>query len=119
MAHDHHHHHTVPAQSLNGIFIFSIVLNVLFVLIEAVVGFWQDSLSLLSDAGHNLSDVFSLLLVFSFRIAGKHSRKRFYAIAGKHIRERFLCHGRDKITINGYCVCSVKVLPLHSILKYK
>ena len=79
MAHDHHHHHhTVRTQSLNGIFIFSIVLNVLFVLIEAVVGFWQDSLSLLSDAGHNLSDVFSLLLVLvAFRLAKVHSNEHF------------------------------------------
>ena len=48
---------------MSGIFILSIILNGLFVLIEAGVGLWQNSLSLLSDAGHNLSDVFSLLLV--------------------------------------------------------
>ena len=74
----HHHHHTAPTQSLNGIFIFSIVLNVLFVLIEAGVGLWQDSLSLLSDAGHNLSDVFSLLLVLvAFRLAKVHNNERY------------------------------------------
>ena len=39
------------------------VINLLFVIIEAAIGLWQNSLSLLSDAGHNLSDVFSLLLV--------------------------------------------------------
>ena len=77
MAH-HHHHHTAPTQSLNGIFIFSVILNVLFVLIEAVVGLWQDSLSLLSDAGHNLSDVFSLVLVLvAFRLAKVHSNERY------------------------------------------
>ncbi len=63
MEHHHHHHHAAPAQSLNGIFVLSIILNGLFVLIEAGVGLWQNSLSLLSDAGHNLSDVFSLVLV--------------------------------------------------------
>ena len=78
MVHHHNHQHVAPAQSLNGIFIFSIVLNVLFVLIEAGVGLWQDSLSLLSDAGHNLSDVFSLLLVLvAFRLAKVHSNERF------------------------------------------
>ena len=41
----------------------SIILNLLFVAVEASVGLWQNSLSLLSDAGHNLSDVFSLVLV--------------------------------------------------------
>ena len=79
MAHEHHHHHhSVGTQSLNGIFVFSIVLNILFVLIEAGVGLWQDSLSLLSDAGHNLSDVFSLLLVLiAFRLAKVHSNEHF------------------------------------------
>ena len=77
MAH-HHHHHAAQTQSLNGIFVFSIVLNILFVLIEAGVGLWQDSLSLLSDAGHNLSDVFSLVLVLvAFRLAKVHSNPRF------------------------------------------
>ena len=76
--HHHHHHHAAPTQSLNGIFILSIILNGLFVLIEAGVGLWQDSLSLLSDAGHNLSDVFSLLLVLiAFRLAKVQRNERF------------------------------------------
>ena len=74
----HHHHHATPTQSLNGIFILSIILNGLFVLIEAGVGLWQNSLSLLSDAGHNLSDVFSLLLVLiAFRLAKVQRNERF------------------------------------------
>ena len=76
--HLHHHHHAAPTQSLNGIFILSIILNGLFVLIEAGVGLWQDSLSLLSDAGHNLSDVFSLLLVLiAFRLAKVQRNERY------------------------------------------
>jgi len=78
MEHHHHHHHTAPSQSLNGIFILAIILNGLFVLIEAGVGLWQNSLSLLSDAGHNLSDVFSLLLVLiAFRLAKVQRNERF------------------------------------------
>jgi cobalt-zinc-cadmium efflux system protein len=78
MEHHHHHHHSAPAQSLNGIFILSIILNGLFVLIEAGVGLWQNSMSLLSDAGHNLSDVFSLVLVLiAFRLAKVQSNSRF------------------------------------------
>ena len=74
----HHHHHSAPSQSMNGIFILSIILNSLFVLIEAGVGIWQNSLSLLSDAGHNLSDVFSLLLVLiAFRLAKVQRNERF------------------------------------------
>jgi cobalt-zinc-cadmium efflux system protein len=67
--HGHHHHHVMP-NSLNGIFIFCIALNLLFVGVEAFVGWTQNSLSLLSDAGHNLSDVFSLVLVLiAFQLA--------------------------------------------------
>ena len=76
--HHNHHHHSAPAQSLSGIFILSIILNGLFVLIEAGVGLWQDSLSLLSDAGHNLSDVFSLVLVLiAFRLAKVKSNEHY------------------------------------------
>ena len=42
--------------------VWSIVLNLLYVIIEAGVGIYGDSLGLVSDAGHNLSDVFSLIL---------------------------------------------------------
>lgn len=76
--HTHHHeHHLVPA-SLNKIFIFCIALNLLFVVIEAGVGFIYNSLGLLSDAGHNLSDVFSLLLaLIAFRMAKLHATHHF------------------------------------------
>ena len=64
--------------SMSGIFVFSIVLNLLFVGIEAIVGLTQNSLSLLSDAGHNLSDVFSLLLVLiAFQLAKVHPGEHY------------------------------------------
>ena len=45
------------------------MLNLAFVLVEAGAGLWLGSLALLSDAGHNLSDVFSLLLaLLAFRM---------------------------------------------------
>ena len=68
----HHHHHGLPGAggSLNRIFIVCIVLNLLFVGVEAAVGLLYHSLGLLSDAGHNLSDVFSLVLALvAFRLA--------------------------------------------------
>lgn len=74
----HHHHHITPARSQNKIFILSIILNSFFVLVEVGVGLWQDSLSLLSDAGHNLSDVFSLVLVvIAFRLAKVQRNEHF------------------------------------------
>ena len=74
MAHEQyfHHHHTTALgmSSQSSIFVFAIVLNLLFVGVEAIVGLTQNSLSLLSDAGHNMSDVFSLVLVLiAFHLA--------------------------------------------------
>lgn len=64
-SHEHHEHHHVIADNgqMRKILWAAIILNLLFVGMEASVGLWQNSLSLLSDAGHNLSDVFSLVLV--------------------------------------------------------
>lgn len=59
--HSHsHHHHAVDVKQVNRAFVIGIVLNFIFVIIEALVGLFIHSLSLLSDAGHNLADVASL-----------------------------------------------------------
>ena len=64
--------------SLKGIYLISIALNLAFVLVEAGVGIWKGSLGLLSDAGHNLSDVFALVLaLIAFRLALTHGNKCF------------------------------------------
>ena len=62
MGHDHSHHHEVVLKKVNTAFVVGITLNLLFVIIEAVVGIAIDSLSVLSDAGHNLADVGTLAL---------------------------------------------------------
>jgi cobalt-zinc-cadmium efflux system protein len=73
MGHDHSHHHHDHAPKLdhlNTAFIVGIILNSAFVIIEAVVGFANGSLSLLTDAGHNLSDVASLALaLLAFKLS--------------------------------------------------
>lgn len=70
MAHEHSHAHNHSFTSLNKAFIIGIVLNLIFVLVEFGAGFYFDSLALLSDAGHNLSDVVSLVLaLLAFRLA--------------------------------------------------
>jgi cobalt-zinc-cadmium efflux system protein len=61
MPHAHHHHE--PA-SYNRAFAIGIALNVGFVLVEAGYGLYADSLALIADAGHNLSDVLSLGLAW-------------------------------------------------------
>ncbi|MBX7225716.1 MAG: cation diffusion facilitator family transporter [Chitinophagales bacterium] len=71
MSHHHHHSHHRPINaSINKSFVIGIVLNALFVILEIGVGFYTNSLSLLSDAGHNLSDVGSLVIsLFAFKLA--------------------------------------------------
>lgn len=74
-SHSHDHHHI---SSLNSIFVICIVLNLLFVMAEAGTGLAYHSLGLLSDAGHNLSDVFSLLLsLFALRMSSHRSNQHF------------------------------------------
>lgn len=65
MSHAHHHaHHEIPT-NITKAFVIGILLNIVFVLVEAGAGLWLNSLALLSDAGHNLSDVISLILALS------------------------------------------------------
>ncbi len=68
--HSHHHHdHSVQLTDVNRAFIVGIILNLLFVVIEVCVGLYIHSLSLLSDAGHNLADVATLALsLLAFRL---------------------------------------------------
>lgn len=71
MAHDHSHAHNrpYPVRRIKTAFIVGITLNLIFVAIEAGAGFYFNSLALLSDAGHNLSDVASLVLsLLAFRL---------------------------------------------------
>lgn len=76
--HHHHHHHEQRIRSLNTAFIIGIALNLLFVAVEAGIGFYYHSMGLLSDAGHNLSDVASLLLaLLAFRLAQARATARF------------------------------------------
>lgn len=60
MSHDHNHH----ISNYNRAFIIGIILNIAFVIVEVVYGIFADSLALLADAGHNLSDVLSLILAW-------------------------------------------------------
>lgn len=62
-AHGHHHGHSHGAPNSRA-FAIGIVLNVIFVVVEAVYGVLADSMALLADAGHNLSDVLGLMLAW-------------------------------------------------------
>src|SRR3954463_9903081 len=76
--HSHHHNHSPTLLNVNTAFIVGIVLNFLFVVIEVIVGLFIHSLSLLSDAGHNLADVGALgLSLLAFRLMKVKSNKQF------------------------------------------
>ncbi|MEW8968867.1 cation diffusion facilitator family transporter [Exiguobacterium alkaliphilum] len=58
--HDHHHHHTTNQRAL----FLAFLLIATFMIVEVVGGLWTNSLALLSDAGHMLSDAAALGLSF-------------------------------------------------------
>src|SRR5258708_12940585 len=58
MAQHHHHPHEGKGRAL----VWSVALTAIFVVVEAVAGYRSGSLALLSDAGHNFTDAFGLLL---------------------------------------------------------
>ena len=61
--HGHHHHAHGPA-NYDRAFAIGTALNLGFVLAEAAFGVIANSVALLADAGHNLSDVLALLLAW-------------------------------------------------------
>jgi cobalt-zinc-cadmium efflux system protein len=63
-AHDHGHGHAHAPASFGKAFAIGITLNLGFVVIEALFGLMSNSVSLLADAGHNLSDVLGLAVAW-------------------------------------------------------
>ena len=63
-------HHHAPA-NFDRAFAIGIALNTAFVAVEAFFGWRVDSLALLADAGHNLSDVAALVLAWVAALAGR------------------------------------------------
>ena len=78
---DHSHHHAAP--NYNRAFALGVTLNVIFVVIEAFYGVMSGSLALLTDAGHNLSDVLGLLLAWGAVLLAKKrpSSRRTYGFS--------------------------------------
>ena len=71
MSADHDHDHDHADRNFNAAFGIGIGLNLAFVAIEAFYGWKIDSLALLADAGHNLSDVIGLVLAWGGALAGR------------------------------------------------
>ena len=63
MEHDHdHHHHEQPASLKN--LLFAIVINGGIVVFEMAFGLMIQSMALISDAVHNLSDIVHMLFSY-------------------------------------------------------
>jgi len=71
-AHHHHGHghpHSHAPIGYGRAFAIGVVLNTLFVVVEAGFGIWSGSMALVADAGHNLSDVLSLGVAWAASVA--------------------------------------------------
>jgi len=87
-AHDHHAAHAHgPRIEPGRAFAIGVVLNTAFVVIEAGFGLFANSLALLADAAHNLSDVLGLLLAWgAASLARRAPSPRFtYGLRGSTI----------------------------------
>lgn len=64
MSQGHHDHNHAPTsfENVNRAFYIGIALNAIFTVVEYVLGYISNSLALMSDASHNLSDVASLII---------------------------------------------------------
>lgn len=80
-AHHHHHHgsHGAHPADYGRAFAAGIVLNLAFVAVEAFYGFMANSMALLADAGHNLSDVLGLATAWFAAILSKRPPSRRFS----------------------------------------
>lgn len=62
--HGHSHGHSHTPKDFGFAFALGAALNVAFIIVEAFAGFYANSMALLADAGHNLSDVLGLLIAW-------------------------------------------------------
>lgn len=74
--HTHTHTHTHSEVHYSRTLIFCTAINLLYVLIEAAVGLRSGSAGLVSDAGHNFSDVITLILsLIAITTAAAHPKR--------------------------------------------
>lgn len=80
--HGHHHHHA--PRDFGLAFAVGIALNLGFVAVETAYGFYANSMALLADAGHNLSDVLGLVIAWAAAVLAKRppSRRFSYGLRG-------------------------------------
>jgi len=89
--HDHGGHAHGPGLEPGRAFAIGVALNIAFVVVEAGFGFFANSLALLADAAHNLSDVLGLLLAWgALSLSRRAPSARFtYGLRGSTIMAAF------------------------------
>jgi len=69
----HNHGHLHGTNDYSRAFIVGMTLNLVFVVIEFLYGKWSNSIALVADAGHNLSDVLGLSLAWGAAVLARRS----------------------------------------------
>src|SRR5450631_4820764 len=70
--HGHHGHaHAIPPDGINLRMGVAVALNLIFVVVEGGFGFVSNSVALIADAGHNLSDVLGLVCAWTAMYLGR------------------------------------------------
>jgi cobalt-zinc-cadmium efflux system protein len=69
--HAHGHAHALSADGINLRMGVAVALNLIFVLVEGGFGFISNSVALIADAGHNLSDVLGLVCAWGALLLGR------------------------------------------------
>ena len=113
-AHDHGgHDHSGHSHGLGGhshapkdfgrAFAVAVVLNILIVLLQGGYGYWSNSVALISDAGHNLSDVLGLLIAWLASVLSRRPpTSRFtYGLRGSSILAALFNAGFLLVAVGG------------------
>jgi cobalt-zinc-cadmium efflux system protein len=90
--HDHDHGHSHAPADYTWAFAIGVLLNIGFVVAEVIYGILADSMALIADAGHNLSDVLGLLLAWGASYLGtkEPTLKRTYGLKSTSIMAALL-----------------------------
>lgn len=101
--HSHHHH---PGGATSGKRLFWVIIfNAVITLTEYIAGLLSGSLALISDAGHNLSDVLALILGYVGEKAGEKKPSARYTFGLRRAEVLVaLINGLSLIAVGGYIV---------------
>jgi len=85
--HDRHGPHGHIPKNFSRAFALGIALNTLYIIVEVVYGLMANSMALLADAGHNLSDVLGLAVAWAGAELSKRppSKQFTYGLGGSSI----------------------------------